>query len=331
MMRAALIAFLLFGVGALSLLGGCTPNRIGNRLPRSGQEIVVAGQLFNAGTRVVLWTDPNGYDAYRVEKRFAPWAESEWPSLSKDSTFTPNRYGPRKAGLTDAEFERIRGGGWSLDELRAKVDQFVMHYDVAGTSRACFHTLHDDRCLSVHFMLDIDGTIYQTLDVKERAWHATISNDRSVGIEIANIGAYADSEKNPFSRWYTTDEHGTRLTVPARAAGGVLTPSFVGRPSRAEPVVGEINGRKLTQYDLTPEQYAALIKLTAALHAALPKIALDCPRDTNGLPLTRTLTPDEWSSFSGVLGHFHVQANKSDPGPAFDWERVLTGARRLAK
>ena len=23
----------------------------------------------------------------------------------------------------------------------------------------------------------------------------------------------------------------------------------------------------------------------------------------------------------GVLGHYHVQSNKSDPGPAFDWER----------
>lgn len=331
MTRAAAMVIFLLCASVVSNMGGCAPSGVGTRLPRCGQEIVVAGQLFDAGTRVVLWTDPDGYDAYRVEKRFAPWAESQWPLLAKDPSFTPNRYGPRKAGLTDAEFERIRGGGWKLEDLRIKIDQFVMHYDVAGTSRACFHTLHDDRCLSIHFMLDIDGTIYQTLDVKERAWHATVSNDRSVGIEIANVGAYSDSEKNPFTRWYTEDESGTRITVPARAAGGVLTPNFIGRPSRAEPVVGEINGRKLTQYDLTAEQYNALIKLTATLHAVLPKITLDCPRDENGLPLTRTLTPDEWSSFSGVLGHFHVQTNKSDPGPAFDWDRVIHGARRYAK
>ncbi|MEM9559092.1 MAG: N-acetylmuramoyl-L-alanine amidase, partial [Planctomycetota bacterium] len=36
----------------------------------------------------------------------------------------------------------------------------------------------------------VDGTIYQTLDVTERAWHATKANSRSVGIEIAQIGAY---------------------------------------------------------------------------------------------------------------------------------------------
>jgi N-acetyl-anhydromuramyl-L-alanine amidase AmpD len=37
-------------------------------------------------------------------------------------------------------------------------------------------------------MLDLDGTIYQTLDLKERASHATIANSRSIGIEIANMG-----------------------------------------------------------------------------------------------------------------------------------------------
>ncbi len=65
-----------------------------------------------------------------------------------------------------------------LDLLRQKVDQFVLHFDVCGTSAQCFYVLHDRRGLSVHFMLDVDGTIYQTLDVKERAWQATKSNDQ---------------------------------------------------------------------------------------------------------------------------------------------------------
>ena len=43
-------------------------------------------------------------------------------------------------------------------------------------------------------MLDLDGTIYQTLDLKEGAWHATDANGRSIGIEIANIGAFTDPE-----------------------------------------------------------------------------------------------------------------------------------------
>ena len=41
----------------------------------------------------------------------------------------------------------------------------------------------------MHFLLDLDGTIYQTLDLKERALHVGASNTRSVGVEIANLGA----------------------------------------------------------------------------------------------------------------------------------------------
>ena len=101
------------------------------------------------------------------------------------------------SGLTDEEIERVRGGGWDLPLLQRVVDQFVIHFDVCGTSRQCFKVLQDMRGLSVHFMLDLDGTIYQTLDLKERAWHATSSNSRSVGIEIANIGAYPARRQKP--------------------------------------------------------------------------------------------------------------------------------------
>lgn len=314
---------------AVFAAAGCATRRVGQVLDRRGQEIMIAGQLVHVGAPVVLWTDPGGYDGYRIEKRFAPWEQSEWDKEGKAGPQQPARYGIRKAGLTDQEFEQIRGGGWTLDQLRDRIDQFVIHYDVCGTSRTCFRVLHDQRSLSVHFMLDLDGTIYQTLDVKERAWHATISNDRSVGIEIANIGAYTTMEKDPFAQWYAKDVAGTRITIPTRLGdGGIRTPNFVGRPARPEPVTGTIGNRELRQYDLTSQQYASLIKLTAALHKTLPKITLDYPRDASGNLITRDLTPEQWRDFHGVLGHYHVQDNKSDPGPAFDWPRVVNGARR---
>lgn len=81
--------------------------------------------------------------------------------------------------------------------LAETVDQFVIHYDACGLSQTCFDLLQDQRDLSVHFMLDLDGTIYQTLDVKERAWHATIANTRAIGIEIANVGAYPETGYSP--------------------------------------------------------------------------------------------------------------------------------------
>lgn len=328
----------------------CNSPKVGKELTRTGNEIVIAGRMFNIGTPVVLWSDPGGYDAYRTEKRFAPWATSQWtPVGTKGGPDTPSRYGvrfastmllaadtkpgeaPKNPAWSDDAFESIRGGGWTLDEAQSRIDQFVIHYDAAGTSRQCFRVLHDVRGLSVHFMLDLDGTIYQTLDVKERAWHATTSNDRSVGIEIANIGAYAAEDAATLNRWYqppTPDQPGALITIPSSMGdGGLRTPGpFYSRSS--QPIEGEIQGRTLRQYDLTPQQYAALIKLTAGLCTVLPRIECDYPRDADGNLLRAKLPDDQLAQYRGLLGHYHLQTNKTDPGPAFDWDAVITGARK---
>ena len=50
--------------------------KVGEPLARRGDEIVVCGQLFHTTAPVVLWTDPGGYDAYRVERRFVPFDQA---------------------------------------------------------------------------------------------------------------------------------------------------------------------------------------------------------------------------------------------------------------
>ena len=322
------------GMTLVVLACGCaTPPRSGQMEPRKGDEIVAAGQFFHTGTPVVLWLDPGGYDAYRVERRFAPIEKSDWSNSCAEvrTLKTPNRYGLRQKSLTTNQVETVRGGGWDLPLLQSVVDQFVMHFDVCGTSRTCFLVLQDDRDLSVHFMLDVDGTVYQTLDLKERAWHATTSNDRSIGVEIANIGAYPVGGKNPFNQWYQTNAEGkVFITIPKRfGESGIRTTNFVGQPARNEPVHGEIQGDELMQYDYTPEQYAALTKLTAALCKIFPKLKCRYPVDTNGKLITHKLPDDELSQYGGVLGHYHIQKNKNDPGPAFDWESVVGGAQKI--
>ena len=106
-------------------------------------------------------------------------------------------------------------------------------------------------------------------------------------------------------------------------------PFWVPRPSRPEPVVGTVHGQKLQQYDLTPEQYDSLTKLTATLCTVFPKIKCDYPRDADGGLITKTLADADYDRFQGVLGHYHVQTNKTDPGPAFQWDKVIVGARAL--
>src|SRR6267142_2660710 len=132
MMR--LDVFLLFG--AVCLVGCATP-RPGSIAHRTGDEIVVAGQFVHTGTPVVLWMDPGGYDAYRVERRFSPIDKSDWEhsTAEVEGLKSPNRFNLRRASLTDDEIERVRGGGWDLPLLQKAVDQFVIHFDVCGVSR----------------------------------------------------------------------------------------------------------------------------------------------------------------------------------------------------
>ena len=211
------------------------------------------------------------------------------------------------------------------------MDQFVIHFDVAGVSRNCFNTLQDHRDLSVHFMLDIDGTIYQTLDLKERAAHATIANGRSVGIEIANMGSVMGRTK--IFRWTsgigTTPNGQTTITLPASSATAECGRRICG-PSRAARIdQGQCSGRDLVQYDFTPQQYAALVKLTATLCTVLPKIQCrypdGCRRETDHAQTAgRRL-----NKYQGVLGHYHIQTDKWIRDRRFNWDYVIGNARKI--
>jgi N-acetylmuramoyl-L-alanine amidase len=121
----------------------------------------------------------------------------------------------------------------------------------------------------------------------------------------------------------------TRLTLPDAALLPERSRDLILRPDRAEPVVGNIQGQDLAMYDLTPQQYDSLIKLVAALCKTFPKIRCDYPRGPDGKLLPRKLDDDAYDNYQGILGHYHVQRNKVDPGPAFQWDRVIEGARKL--
>lgn len=276
-----------------------------SELRRDGQSIVVAGRPIRVGAPVVTWLDPGGYDGYRETCFFS---DRELPSSPASGCDTPRRWAER-------------------DSDPSKVDLVVVHYDVAWTSRNCFKVLHDVRGLSCHFLLDVDGTIYQTLDLTHRARHAGGVNDRSVGIEIAHPGPLELTDG--LAARYTTEPDGrVRFDLGVRQ-GDLRNPDFVVRPARPTPIAGTIHGRAYSMFDYTDEQYESLSRLLAALSRALPAVRLEAPRDPSGDLVTTTVEPALLGGASGpgVVGHFHVGGHKQDPGPAFDWERVLTAAR----
>ncbi|MCB9914357.1 MAG: N-acetylmuramoyl-L-alanine amidase [Planctomycetes bacterium] len=287
--------------------------------PTVGQEIVLGGHRIPIGRPVVLWTDPGGYDAY--DRTIRPGTQ---PDYAEDGL----RYTPGRTTRDAEKRALVRVGSTDLDELARGIDQFVVHYDVCALSKTCWEVLQHQRGLSVHFMLDVDGTLYQTLDLRETAWHATKSNPRSIGVEIAQIGAWPPNDTKALERWYAEDARGTYLRIPPeKGDGGVRTPGFVGRPARPGRFVGTLNGVRLEQYDFTDEQYETLAALLAVLCRELPRLRPDVPRDAAGRVRTDVLSDEEWAAYSGILGHLHVQKNKYDPGPAFDWERLVREVR----
>mgnify|MGYP003637061568 CR=1 FL=1 len=134
---------------------------------RTDDVILVDGQAFHTGTRIVTWKEKGGYNAYK----FKP------TKLAGKAN-----HGARRIPSTETASNWVdREEPWDLPALQNYVDQFVLHYDSEGFSRRCFEVLQR-RGLSAHFLLDLDGTIYQTLDLRERAYHAGASNSRSIGI-----------------------------------------------------------------------------------------------------------------------------------------------------
>jgi N-acetyl-anhydromuramyl-L-alanine amidase AmpD len=60
-----------------------------------------------------------------------------------------------------------------------------------------------------------------------------------------------------------------------------------------------------------------------------PKIKCDYPRDEQGQLIPKKLDDDALEKYQGVLGHYHIQTNKTDPGPALDWDKLIGEAHQL--
>jgi N-acetylmuramoyl-L-alanine amidase len=248
----------------------------------AGSAIVAAGQAFDVGRPVVLWSDPEGFDGY-ARNCIESTAIASSPCCRRPSY----RFGARPA-LTQR----------TLPALQGVVHQVVLHFDGCVNSRSCFHSMHDmprpdGGCgLSAHFMIDHDGVIYQTLDLLESAWHAEQANAISVGIEICNRG---DASRNELSR---------------------LPGDYRTRP--VKDVV--INGHSFHAFDFRPEQYASVLALVRVLVRIFPQVKPVYP-ERDGQPMLQTLRdPNAFFGIVGHL-HVDREKHKWDPG-AFDWFRL---------
>lgn len=220
--------------------------------------------------------DSHGYDAYLLHRTDDP------------TQLYPTHPAPGMENRAQRYRERrLLGRDRSIANLKRVVRQVVVHLDGCTSARMCFHVLHNQHGLSVHFMVDNDGVIYQTLDLVDCAFHAAGVNETSIGIELQNRGDAAR-----FPNAYRTE----RSTVTCN-----------------------VHNTKFLAYDFTEAQYTAMVHLGRAL-ARILDVPLQVPRASSGDPMWTTI--DQPRRFDGFLGHYHLTKQKWDPGP-WDFQRMF--------
>ncbi len=246
--------------------------------------IVVCGRLYN-----IDWPVVNFYD----NKNFSAYYPGCFKGKGGEAPTSPYPFAPAK-GLEHAvkryrERRYMGGARTDLRRLQDIIRQFVIHHDGCATSESCFHVLHDERGLSVHFLIDNDGTIYQTLDLADGAFHAAGVNEISIGVELCNRGV-------------------VQLDGPEfyRKKFGI----------NRDVVDIVIHNTHYHMWAYTPRQYLAMAALGKALARLLPNLPQVFPEWNGNLLNTWMQEP---RGFAGYIGHFHITNNKWDPG-GFDFK-----------
>ncbi|MCA9677373.1 MAG: N-acetylmuramoyl-L-alanine amidase, partial [Myxococcales bacterium] len=264
-------------------------------------ELIVAGVPFHIDHPFVNFHEKYQWNA--MTPGCVPMRPGESTGCTTFAAFSPtaknhgaNRYSWRPA------LRRYKDRGMPpLEAAQAAITQFVIHHDGLYNSELCWHVLHNERGLSCHFLIDNDGTIYQTLDLAFEAFHASEFNPMSIGVELCNRG---DAKKEP--NYYE------------RVKGYI---SSLG-PRPIKPC--QVHGSKILAYDFTKQQYDALKELAKVLQRALPNLPIEYPQDAPGKQ-SWGLAPNVWS-YAGYIGHYHLTTRKWDPGP-FDFKKFCEDLR----
>ncbi len=185
-------------------------------------------------------------------------------------------------------------GLWFASLPKRSVTRIIVAHWTGGQGKApqVFRTLQQ-RHLSVHFVINPDGTIYQHCDADMRCAHA---------------GSLDDGDHDGHQLSGNAESIGIEIVNPA-------SPTLVPGDYHRELMRECIHDRDFTYTGFTIEQTKAALQLIEALckHYGLP---MRVPLDGVGL-LPDVFTESDFRAFSGVCGHFHLTERKRDPGLAF--------------
>ncbi len=272
--------------------------------PRPSGKLIIGGQVFQTDAPIVNWREPPYWDA---TSQFCISTQTERQPPCKPGASGQVPYGKLPVPYTRRYSTRppLRTSKWNggenapYDAVKSVIRQFVIHHDGCASADMCFNVLQNERGLSCHFLIDNDGTIYQTLDLALMGYHAAEWNLASIGVELCNRG---DAKKEP--TYYANGRKGPQRDV---------------KPCK-------INGHTFLAYDYTPAQYDAMRRLSRALLRLLPNLPAEYPQSSPGVQSWDTLPTSASFGFSGYIAHYHLTAQKWDPG-YFDFKDFCSKLR----
>jgi N-acetylmuramoyl-L-alanine amidase len=192
----------------------------------------------------------------------------------------------------------------------------VLHFTVGHLKGDILSLTSESRGhVSTAFVLGRDGTIYQLFSSAAWSYHlgrnALGGNGNqsklSIGIEISNYGPLIKKGNNLETVYSKADRKDVYCTMDDTEQYIKLDKAFRGY-------------RYYTAF--TNEQYHNLILLLRYLTASY-KIPRTFPNENELFETTRSSSAD----LEGIMSHVNFRTDKIDIGPAFDWERVMSGVQ----
>ncbi|CAN5860769.1 hypothetical protein BH11MYX3_BH11MYX3_05370 [soil metagenome] len=270
---------------------------------RPSNTLIIANQTFKVDAPIVTFQDPPFWNA-TSHACFSTDTDPRPPCIPGKDGSVP--YGKLPKPYTQRYMVRpaLRryGNNPPMEAVKSVIRQFVVHHDGCASSDMAFSVMQNERGLSCHFLIDNDGTIFQTIDLALAAYHAAEWNSASIGVEMCNRG---DVKLDP--NYYSSGKHG---------------------PNR-KPVPCRINGHTFLAFEYTEAQMTSFTQLARVLQTFLPNIPAEYPQSTPGVQHWDTLTQQGSSgsfAFSGYIGHYHLTGQKWDPGP-FDFKQFCSKLR----
>ena len=190
--------------------------------------------------------------------------------------------------------------------------RIVLHF-TAGYLKGDIDTLtKPESYVSISFVIARDGSIYNLWTSKYWSYHLgpgaqggnTEMSKTSIGIEISNIGYLEKSSSNLVTQYRSSDIY-CSIT---ETSFYTKIPAYRGKEYFAT---------------LEEEQYNSVIKLLRFLTAEykIPREFLDESK--------RYDVVNDIASFKGITSHVNYRpTRKWDIGPAFKWDRVISGVRQ---